>query len=37
MKWWEGQFPYPLEGEEIGNPVERLRLATELKAKWPDM
>jgi len=27
LKWWEGQFPYPLPDEEFGKPVERRRLA----------
>lgn len=37
MQWWEGQYPYPLENEEIGNPVERLEMAKARKAQWPDM
>lgn len=37
MKWWEGFFPYPMEGEEFGNPVERRRLAQQIKDQMPDM
>ena len=37
LKWWEAQFPYPLEGEELGNPVERRKRAKAVHDLWPDM
>jgi hypothetical protein len=37
MKWWEATLPYPLEGEEFGNPVERRRRAKAIHDTLPDM
>ncbi len=37
IKGWEGFFPFPLEGEEPGNPVERRRRAQAIKDAGPDM
>ena len=37
MKWWEGQFPFPAEGEATGNPAERRQRAQAVKDQWPDM
>ncbi len=37
MKWWEGQFPFPFEGEQVGNPVERRKRAQAVHDQWPDM
>jgi hypothetical protein len=35
LKWWEMQFPYPFEGEELGNPVERRRIAKAIHDRIP--
>jgi hypothetical protein len=35
LKWWEAQFPYPLQGEEFGRPVERRRRAKAIHDSWP--
>jgi hypothetical protein len=35
LKWWEAQFPYPLEGEEFGKPVERLSRAKTILESIP--
>jgi hypothetical protein len=35
LKWWEGQFPYPFPGEEIGRPVERRARAQAIHARIP--
>lgn len=37
IKGWEGFFPFPLEGEEPGNPVERRRRSQAIKDAGPDM
>jgi hypothetical protein len=37
MKWWEAQFPYPLESEVLGEPVERRARAKAVHDLWPDM
>jgi hypothetical protein len=37
LKTWEGMFPLPLEGEELGKPIERRRLAQATLDSWPDM
>jgi hypothetical protein len=37
MKTWEGLFPLPLPGEEMGRPVERRARAQAILDTWPDM
>ncbi|MFC3174616.1 sulfotransferase family protein [Novosphingobium bradum] len=35
LKWWEGMFPYPFPGEEIGHPVQRRALAQSIHDRIP--